>query len=51
MIHQRALAHSGLAGDHKHPALAGPDGLQEPAEHLYFADPAPQGDGDLSRTE
>ena len=32
VVQQRGLAHARLAADHQHPALTGPDGLDEPAE-------------------
>ena len=34
ILHQRGLAHTRIAAHHQRPALPGPDGLEEPVEHL-----------------
>jgi hypothetical protein len=45
LVQQRGLAHARLTADHQHPALSGPDRLDDPAQGADLATAAPQGRG------
>src|SRR5690242_2407117 len=42
VVQQRGLAHARLTADHQHPALTGPDAIDELGERAHLAGPAPQ---------
>ena len=41
VVQQRGLAHARVAAHHQRPALTGPDRLDQPVEHVAFADAGP----------
>jgi hypothetical protein len=42
VVQQHRLAHARIAAHHQHPALTGPDRVDQPVEHVTFAVPVGQ---------